>query len=105
MKKIIYWLPRVLAIMLTLFFSVFILESFGNVFYWINFLMHFAFAFVIAVLTAFSWKFPRIGGWFFVLLGVSSAFFFHPFLWNGALLGFVPLLIGVLFLAEGAKSK
>ena len=75
MKKIIYWLPRVLAIALTLFFGVFILESFGAVFLWMDFLMHSALALIIAVITVLAWKIPRLGGWFFLLLGILFAFF------------------------------
>lgn len=105
MKKIIYWLPRVLAIALTLFFAIFILEGFGAEFSWQDSLLHLIPTLIIGGITIISWKFPHLGGWIFVVLGIFFAFFFRPFIWNGVLLAIFPLAIGIMFVAEGLKSK
>lgn len=100
MKKIIFWLPRILAIALTLFFAVFILEGFGSGFSWQDSLMHLIPTLIVGGITVVSWNFPRLGGWFFVILAISFAFFFQPFIWNGMFFAIAPLVIGVLFLVE-----
>lgn len=105
MKKIIYWLPRILAIILALFFAVFISEGFSEGFSWQDSFMHLIPTLVIVGITIFSWKYPRLGAWFFIALGIAFIFFFRPFFWTGILLALLPLAAGILFLIEGLKAK
>jgi hypothetical protein len=100
--KIIYWLPRVLAILIVLFFGIFILEGFSPEFSWQDSLSHLFTALVILGLTIVAWKWPKIGGWFFVILGIFFGVSFHP-LWWGFSIGSIPLLAGILFLIEKSK--
>jgi len=97
MNKIIYYLPRILTIAMVLFFGIFILEGFA--------LVQIFLTLVILGITVAAWKWPKIGGCFLILLGLFFTQFFHPLLWNGLIIGGVPLLSGCLFLAEDKKLK
>lgn len=103
MKKNLYYLPRILAVLVTLFFSLFILEGFGPGFGWQDSLIHFLLALVLLGTTVLAWRQPKVGGPLFTILGIGFMIFFHPFWWNGLLIGGVPLLSGLLFLSEQPK--
>lgn len=98
MKKIIYYLPRVLAVLLTLFFGIFILEGFGSDFRIGDLLAHFSLALLLAMATFIAWKYSKIGGWAFIIIGLFFGFFFHPLLWTGLVIGGTTAIIGILFL-------
>jgi len=65
MKKVVYWTPRVLAILFTLFIMMFSLDVFDGtssiVEQLIGFLMHNLPAFGIILIIALSWKKDYIG--------------------------------------------
>ena len=100
MKKIAFYLPRILVLILAAFFGIFIIEDLGSGFFLWDTAMHSTATIIILAATIVAWKWPKIGGWIFVAMGIFFCFFFHPFLW-GLNLGLVPLAIGMLFLAEG----
>ena len=102
MKKFIYYLPRILTILIAIFFSIFILEGFGPGFSWVDSLMHFLFAVVVLAAAITAWKWPKIGGWFFLFFGVN---FLLPPSWNGLIVGGAPFIAGILFLIEGFKKQ
>lgn len=106
MKKFIYYLPRVLAIMTFAFFAIFILEGFSPDFGWQDSLSHALVALLVLISTVVAWKWPKIGGWIFVLFGLkfASAIFSQEWL-SGLVIGGVPLLTGTLFLVEGYRKK
>jgi type II secretory pathway component PulF len=105
MKKFIYYLPRVLAVLIVAFLAVFILEGFGPEFSWQASLSHAILTLVVLAVTVVSWKWPKIGGWVFALFGVMYLFRASGENWvSGLVLGGLPLLIGVLFLVEGFKK-
>ncbi|MFA5080347.1 MAG: hypothetical protein WC472_01845 [Candidatus Paceibacterota bacterium] len=106
MKKIIYYLSRTLAVLIVGFFALFILEGFSPDFGWQSSLMHALVTFVILGITIIAWKWPKIGGWFFVALGVYYlAVSFNNEWQSGLIIGIIPLFTGILFLVEGFKKS
>lgn len=75
MEKFIYYLPRALAILIVALLSIFILEGFGPEYGWQDSLMHLLVALVALGAAIAAWKWPKIGGWVFVLF--ASAFRLH----------------------------
>jgi len=78
MKKIPYWLPRVLSVLFIAFISVFALDVFGEPQWFLALLMHLIPSFILIILTAIAWKNERLGGFIFIAAGflmlVSSRF-------------------------------
>jgi len=106
MKKFIYCLPRILAILIVAFLAMFILEGFSPGFGWQDSLMHLLMALSALGATVLAWKRPKLGGWIFVLLGLTFfLLIFRQQLWNGIIIGGVPLLSGILFLVEGFRKN
>ncbi len=107
MKNFIYYLPRALAILIVAFLSIFILEGFSPEFGWQDSLMHLLVALVALGAAIVAWKWPKIGGWVFVLFGLKYLLSVAPHAqtWSGLIIGGVPLLTGVLFLVEGFRKN
>ncbi len=105
MQKFIHYLPRVLTILIFVFFAMFILEGFGPDFGWQDSLAHAILALFVLAVTVIAWKWPKVGGWIFGLFGLFYLFKASGENWVSRLiLGGVPLLIGVLFLIEGFRK-
>ena len=106
MKKIIYYLPRVLSIIIVAFFAMFILEGFGPDFGWQDSVMHLIIALIALGATILAWKKPKIGGWIFIIFGL---WYFKGIMANewliSLLIGGIPLITGILFLIDGFKKK
>ncbi|MDD5639566.1 MAG: hypothetical protein PHR47_02045 [Candidatus Pacebacteria bacterium] len=105
MKKIIYYLSRTLAVLIVGFFALFILEGFSPDFGWQDGLMHALLTVVILGITIVAWKWPKIGGWFFVALGTYYLVFSFREWQSGLIIGIIPLFTGILFLVEGFKKS
>jgi len=106
MKKLIYYLPRVLAILIVAFLAMFILEGFSPEFSWQDSLAHSVLAFVALLAAVIAWKRPGIGGWIFIAFGIRYLLgIFNSHWWGGLIIGGVPLLAGILFLVEGLKKN
>lgn len=105
MGKLLYYLPRILAILIVVFVSLFILEGFGPDFGWQDSLAHALLALIVLSATIVAWKWPKIGGWVFVVFGVAYFWMILGQWRDGLLLACIPLVIGVLFLAEGFKKQ
>lgn len=106
MKKFLFWLPRVLAILIVIFFALFILEGFGPDFGWQASAAHAVVALIALGATILAWKRPQVGGWLFVAFGIYYlSMAFNSWEWTGLLVGGVPLLTGILFLVEGFGKK
>ncbi|MDD4412512.1 MAG: hypothetical protein PHR00_02600 [Patescibacteria group bacterium] len=105
MKKVIYYLPRILAICIVLFFGVFILEGFGEGFNWRDSVVNLVVTLIIAGITLVAWKRPQIGSWFFIVLGLFFSFFFHPLFWVGFTIGGITFVTGILFLFDSFTNK
>lgn len=106
MKKFLYWLPRVLAVLITTFLSLFILEGFAPGFSLADAFVHFILAALMVLATVLAWKKPQIGGFFFLLFGIRFSSDFLRGQWlNGLVFGGIPILTGTLFLVEGFSKK
>jgi hypothetical protein len=106
MKKFIYYLPRVLSVLIVAFFAMFILEGFDPEFGWQSGLSHALLAFAALLAAIAAWKWPGTGGWIFVAFGAWYLWSIFASGWRGGLvIGGVPLLAGILFLIEGSKNK
>jgi hypothetical protein len=106
MKKFIYYLPRILTILIVVFMAMFILEGFSPGFGWQDSLMHLLMTLIALGATILAWKRPKIGGWIFVLLGLKYLLLiFRQQWWNGIIVGGILLLTGILFLIEGFRKS
>lgn len=106
MKKFIYYLPRILTILIVVFMAIFILEGFSPGFGWQDSLMHLLMTLIALGATILAWKRPKIGGWIFVLLGLKYLLLiFRQQWWNGIIVGGILLLTGILFLMEGFRKS
>jgi positive regulator of sigma E activity len=95
MKRTILVLPRILAILFIVFFTIFALDVFDQDRWFVALLMHLIPAFTLLVLTIVAWSHEKIGGILFLLAGIVMAFFFHsPTIASPA------FLIGGLFLVD-----
>lgn len=114
MKKktngLIYWAPRVLAILFLVFLALFSLDVFGeNYGFWgtiVGLLIHNIPVFVLAIVLWISWKHEIVGGVVFIL----AALVYEMLVWGNSkaysLIIFGPaLVIGVLFLINWFKKK
>jgi hypothetical protein len=105
MKNIIYYSSRILSVLIIAFFALFILEGFSPNFGWQDGLMHGLVTIIVLGITVVAWKWPKIGSWFFIVLGVYYlVVVFNDEWWNGLIIGIIPLLTGILFLIEGFKK-
>ncbi len=97
MNKALNWTPRILSILLSLFFLSFTLEGFSEGFSLIDSLMHFLLALSIIAITILSWKKPKLGGVFFMLIGVALTILIHKEWQSLVFVGIVPFITGILF--------
>lgn len=108
MTKLIYLLARILSIVIIGFLALFILEGFDPLFNWQSGLAHAILALVAVMATVIAWKWPKIGGWIFVIVGLIPTWEVikssSPVYWHEILIGAVPLLTGILFLIEGFQK-
>ena len=97
MKKILYWLPRVLAVLFIAFISMFALDVFGEPQWFLALLMHLIPSFILIFLTAIAWKHEQLGGLLFIAGGifmlVSSRF-------ESLIISIPVIVIGILFLGK-----
>lgn len=118
MKNLLYWTPRILAILFITFLSLFALDVFGEGYsFWetiIALFMHLIPQFLLIALLVIAWRWERVGGLLYVSLGLVFLFWFGGWEmltgtatgfraenWFGGLLvpGFVAF-VGLLFLAD-----
>lgn len=102
--KILYWVPRILAILTGLFIMLFSFDSFGgdNPFgkELLGFLMHNIPVLLLIIILVIAWKYEIIGGALLILMFFALGIFFKSFSGNPASLIIIsPILIaGVLFI-------
>lgn len=105
-KQWLYWSPRVLCILFTLFISMFALDIFAEGYgFWetiVGLFMHLVPTWIILAALIIAWRWEWVGGIVFPAIGMFFAFRFGgP---NNWLIYFVflglPLLIGALFLLD-----
>ena len=99
-KKMLYWLPRIFAILYILFFSIFALDVFSDPHWFIALFMHLIPSSILLIITIVAWKRARLGGILFFLAGICISIFYHSF--AVAVPAFV---ISVLFLSASSIKK
>ncbi len=116
-KKIIYWTPRLLAILLILFLTIFSLDVFepgmtGQQIA-VGLFMHNIPSLILAVILLISWKYEIVGGIAFTLAGITHIVFsilradvepWYVSLASSLIIDVPALLIGALFLITWFKK-
>ena len=101
-KKLLYWSPRILAILAILFMMMFSLDCFEGEIKetMLCLVMHNIPAFIIILVLVIAWKWELIGGILFVIAFFAAGIFFKSFTNNPAsLIVIAPfLLTGILFI-------
>ena len=105
MKKVIFYLPRILAIIIVAFFALFILEGFSPGFTWQDSIAHLSVTLIVLAAATIAFKWPKIGGWLFTIFGLLFIFFNSRHELTGLIIGLVPLITGMLFLLNGFSKK
>jgi hypothetical protein len=111
MKRLLFWSPRVLTILIALFVSLFALDVFGEGYgFWgtvVALFMHLIPTWIVLIVLAVSWRWEWVGAVLFAALGLLYAYFAfgrgHPE-WTLVISG--PLfLVGGLFLLNWLYRK
>jgi hypothetical protein len=103
-SKILYWLPRFLAIISLLFMTIFSFDVFGGEesfgLKMLGFLIHNIPVLILVAILIIAWKWEMAGGALFILASICGTVFFHSFSGNpGSLIVITPfLIIGILFI-------
>jgi len=117
MRKFIFWTPRILAIMLVLFLTLFSFDVFGMGYgFWgtlLAFLAHNIPVFILIAVLWISWKYEIVGGIAFILAGIFYIYFTifrnDPFEWYylswSLIISGPAFLVGTLFLIGWFKKK
>jgi len=118
--KVLHWLPRILGILAILFISMFALDAFEEgLSFWqqvLGFLMHLIPSFVLLAILLIAWKWEKIGGIIFLIIGiVMSPFVFmmnyrnNESIWMS--LGIIAIItlpfvvVGILFIVSHFKKN
>lgn len=110
-EKLLFWLPRSLSIIYILFLGLFALDIFipnqSLSYYLIGLFMHLLPNFLLIALLAIAWKWEKIGGILFILLGLVFTIFFNTYtsIQTFLFISFPVFLIGALFLIHERQSK
>ncbi len=118
--RIFHWLPRILCILAILFISILAADAFKpGITIWqqlSGFLMQLIPSFILVALLILAWKWERIGGIIFMVIGLalSPFIFIHNYNMNhsvGMSLGIIMLItfpfvvVGILFIISHNKKK
>jgi hypothetical protein len=119
MNKALYWTPRILAILFTVFIGMFSFDVFTEGFSWLalgGFFIHNIPTLIIAGIVALAWKKEFIGGIIFIILGIIPIIASLVFaLLNYYQVGFMQIwyanmvfspliIIGILFIISSKKK-
>jgi len=102
--KFLHYLPRILAVVFTVFLSIFAFDVFGE--YSgselpVALFLHLVPTFVLIAVTTIAWKWEFAGGILFIALGVFALFFFnHKELASYFIIQGPVFLIGILFISN-----
>jgi hypothetical protein len=103
-QKILFWIPRVMAILAILFMMMFSIDVFeaNEPIYrkLLGFVMHNIPVLILIIILLVSWKYEIIGGILFIAFSIAGSIFFRTFSGNPAsLVVMVPfLIVGILFI-------
>jgi len=110
-NKWLYWSPRILAILFTIFISLFALDVFGESYgFWqviLALLIHLVPTFILVIALLIAWRWELAGGIIFIVLGLWYIIMvFGKLTFITILLMAGPLfLIGILFLLNRFLRK
>ena len=109
-NRLLLWAPRVLAILFAAFISIFALDVFGEGYsFWetiVALVMHLVPTAVVLVALGIAWRWPWVGGFLFLALGLLYILIFREGDWIAYLLISGPLfLVGALFLSSAWAQK
>lgn len=104
--NVIYWVPRVLSVLVIVFFSIFALDVFipGKTigYYMEGLIIHLLPNLILAVLLAIAWKWEKIGGLLFMAAAILTVFIFDTYIAfpNFFFISFPIFVIGGLFVVH-----
>lgn len=104
--RVLYWAPRILAVLFALLLSVFALDVLGEGYsFWeavVGLLIHLAPTFLVILVLVIAWRWEWLGALlFFGLAAFYVIAFWAPERWAAYLIISGPLaLVGLLFLAD-----
>ncbi|MFA5948168.1 MAG: hypothetical protein WC806_04310 [Candidatus Gracilibacteria bacterium] len=115
-NKFIYWIPRILSIVLISFMALMSLDVFSpELNFWqtlIGLFMHNIPVFILIAVLIISWKYEIVGGIVFILAGILYIFLTierNPFEWYllswSMIIAGPAFLIGILFLIGWFKKS
>ncbi len=105
-KKILFWTPRILGILVAIFVSLLALDVFGEGYgFWetiVALTMHLIPTAIILIILVLAWRWEWVGGFLFIALGVLYiTLFWDPSQLPAYLMISGPLfLVGLLFLCN-----
>jgi len=97
MKKIFYWLPRILTILFIIFISIFALDVFAEPNWALALFMHLIPSYFLITITIIAWKNEILGGFLFLIIGFALLIFTH---FEALIIGVPAFIIGALFLGK-----
>jgi hypothetical protein len=105
-KRVVFWMPRILCVLFAVFISLFALDVFGEGYdFWetiVALLMHLIPTGIILIALVIAWRWEWVGAILFVVLGVwYTIMAWGEFGWTTYLVIVGPLfLVGALFLVN-----
>jgi len=105
-EKILFWTPRILAILAILFMMLFSMDCFGGNYtlreQLLCFVMHNIPAYILILALILAWKKEMAGGILFLLAALAGSIYFRAFSGNpGVLIILLPFVItGILFIVH-----
>lgn len=109
--NVLYWTPRILGMFFICFLAIFALDVFvpgkSIGYYLIALFMHLLPNFILLGLLLVAWKYERIGGTIFLIIGVFFTYFFKTYehVINVVVISCPLFLIGLLFLLHDYSLK
>lgn len=99
----LYWSPRILGILAILFISIFALDAFEpGLTVWQqvrNFALHLIPSFILAIILFVAWRWERIGGLLFLLIGIvfTPFIYLHNFRMNHSVWISIGVVLAITF--------
>ncbi len=102
MKKILYWLPRILAILYTLFISTFALDVFEESQWFLALVIHLIPSYILIIITTIAWRHEQFGGALFIILGIFLLVYLH---FESLVISIPIMIIGLFFIVKNYLLK
>jgi Na+/pantothenate symporter len=105
------WIPRIMAMIFIIFLLQFSFSIFTSpILFWLKVKGFFIYSFpalMFLITLIYSWKYPKIGGIIFMVLGVIFTAFFHTYsiITSFFIITLPALLIGGLFIYYSIKTR